>query len=302
MNKALLLAVTLIINDCALAAPRSDPVEALANKLNSEPMWPNGQAPVISLSSNATPREVVASAVKTWGFESGQIKAFEIVRVGKIRLDAMPECSAALIQSDLGRKILLFKYVRHGETGFWWTRFCDAPPEAEANSAANGVLPRFALYLVKAHHAEVAKTELENEPLLTEQDIVSYDWQTHTMTLTEAGEKKIPKTLGTGGKEFMIVADGRRCYRGAFWTSFSSISYPDPIIDVVQRGRTVRIQRAYPSERFTTGQDPRPDKRIRQVLEALGKIKNAEQDGPADGSQPIRPETSRTSSTAGSCR
>jgi hypothetical protein len=136
--------------------------------------------------------------------------------------------------------------------------------------------PRFALYLVKTPHAEIAKTELESQPLLTEQDIVSYDWQTHTITLTESGEKKIPdtKAVGTWGKEFLIVADGQRCYLGAFWISLSSIGHNNPIIDVAQRGPVVQIQRSYPSDRFATGDDPRPDKRIRRALEALGIITN----------------------------
>jgi len=169
---------------------------------------------------------------------------------------------------------------------------------------ADQVQPRFALYLVKAHDAEIAKTELESQPLLTEQDIVSYDWQTHTMTLTESGEKKFPamKDMGTYGKEFVIVADGQRCYRGAFWHPASSVSHSDPVIETFHQGRAVQIQRAYPSDKFATGDDPRPDKRIRQVLEALGKIKNAETVGPANGSQPFSSETNSTSSAAGSRR
>lgn len=136
---------------------------------------------------------------------------------------------------------------------------------------------------------------------MSEQDIVSYDWQTHTMTLTKSGEKKIPqmKAVGTFGKEFIVVADGQRCYRGAFWCSFSSVGYNHPIIDVANGGRTVQIQRAYPSAKFATGDDPRPDKRIHQVLEALGKLEDAEPSGASAGSQPIRSETNRTSSAAG---
>ncbi len=143
MNKVLFVALAVITGGCALAAPRSDPIAALAKKLNSDPMWPNGKAPFISLSSNAAPKEVVASAVKMWGFDSGHIKRFEIVEVRTIRLDAMPNCSAALIESDLGRKILLFRYEPHEKMSFWWTRFYDAPQEAEPEKgAANGASPR----------------------------------------------------------------------------------------------------------------------------------------------------------------
>ena len=77
-----------------------------------------------------------------WGFDSGHIKTFKIVEVRKIPLDAMPGCSAALIESDLGSKILLFKYEPRDKTSFWWTRFYDAPKEAEPNGATNGASPR----------------------------------------------------------------------------------------------------------------------------------------------------------------
>jgi hypothetical protein len=127
MNKSLLEALALVAGCCALAATASDPVDALARKLNSDPMWPNGEAPTLSLSSNAAPKEVVASAVKLWGFDRGHIKTYHILEVRKVQLTAMPDCSAALIESDLGTKILLFRHERDDKMSFWWTRFYDAP-------------------------------------------------------------------------------------------------------------------------------------------------------------------------------
>jgi len=140
--------------------------------------------------------------------------------------------------------------------------------------------PRFALYLVKApfrdSHGDIEKVTLESEPLLTEKDLASYDWQTHTLTLTHSGAQRIPKLedVGTGGKAFVIMADGQRCYQGAFWTSLSSCSSSLPVIDVWPRTDSFQIQRAYPSAKFAVGDDPRPDERIRRVLKALGKIKD----------------------------
>jgi hypothetical protein len=127
--------------DGALIAPQFDPIDALARELNSHPLWPNGEAPNISLSSNATPKEVATRAVEMWGFDGGHIKTYQILEVRQIRLDAMPGCAAALIESDLGKKILLFRYEQHGKTGLWWTRFYNAPEEAESNHAANAVQP-----------------------------------------------------------------------------------------------------------------------------------------------------------------
>jgi hypothetical protein len=163
--------------------------------------------------------------------------------------------------------------------------------------------PRFGLYLVKVPDADLAKTGLENRPLLTEQDLASYDWQTHALTLTESAKKKIREVkVGVSGKQFVIVADGQRCYQGAFWTGFSSISHDHPVIEVDgfkvdDKGRlsedgnglVVEIQRAYPTAEFAAaGDDPRPDPRILRALTAMRKIKNAEPSAPAKRASPDR--------------
>lgn len=166
--------------------------------------------------------------------------------------------------------------------------------------------PRFGLYLVKVPDADLAKAELESRPLLTEQDLASYDWQTHALTLTESAKKKISDVkVGVSGKQFVIVADGQRCYQGAFWTGLSSISHDHPVIEVHGfkvddkgrlsedgkgadgKGLVVEIRRAYPTAKFAAaGDDLRPDPRILRVLTALGKIKNAEPSAPAKGASP----------------
>ncbi len=133
--------------------------------------------------------------------------------------------------------------------------------------------PRFALYLTNSDDTELAKKKLENPPLLTELDIVSYDWPKHALTLTDAAKKKLRKLeVGVGGQEFVIVADGQRCYVGAFWTSFSSVSCDRPVIIVTSVGPDFPIERAYPTAKFARGEDPRGDPRILRVLKAAGKI------------------------------
>jgi hypothetical protein len=139
--------------------------------------------------------------------------------------------------------------------------------------------PHFGIFLVKTNQTDISESELENHPLITERDIVSYDWQTHTIFLTESGQKKI--TSAEVGIPFVIVADGQRCYRGAFWSRIRSASYGEPVIDVFQAGRTIQIQRAYPDASFAVGDDPRFDRRIRLALEAAGKLKETLQSIPA---------------------
>ena len=68
---------------------------------------------------------------------------------------------------------------------------------------------RFGLYPVKSDHADIAKVELAAAPLLTEHDIVSYEWKTHTLRLTDEGKNKLSNcgAVGVHGKPFVIVAD-----------------------------------------------------------------------------------------------
>jgi len=150
----------------------------------------------------------------------------------------------------------------------WASAWCNAS-DGEAG---------FAVYLIKVDHAELSKVELEKQPLLTATDIVSYDWKTHTMALTDAGQLKIANSadVGVRGDGFILVADGQRCYRGAFWSSFSSASCPTPVIvvDEAEKGKGVKIHRAYPSDEFARGDDPRGDERVLRALKELGKLEN----------------------------
>ena len=144
------------------------------------------------------------------------------------------------------------------------------------------VTPRLVIYYAKDREldTDLEKVELRDYQLLTEKHIVSYDWDTHTITLTKEGIQRIPASslIGVRGRSFVIVADGERCYLGAFWSSFSSISCPVPVINILKPGApiesgTIQIERAYPTARFGTGADPRFDERIKKVLEETGKLR-----------------------------
>jgi len=128
---------------CAHAGLSTNAIDGLAERLNaSNGLWMNGLSPVIAVSSNGLPAEVVASAVKMIGFAGGRIREYEILEVRKIPLKHQPECFAALIDSDLGRKILLFKFVRGGG-GSWWTKFIDLTDEVDQGAPGNaGSRPR----------------------------------------------------------------------------------------------------------------------------------------------------------------
>lgn len=135
--------------------------------------------------------------------------------------------------------------------------------------------PRLAIYLVREPSALLENIKLAETPLLTDKDIVSYNWEEHRIVFTNEGFKKLPTSteVGVGGKHFVLVVDGKRCYLGAFWTGISSMSCPYPVIDVMRAGNNIAtIQRAYPQSQFGVGDDPRPNKRLKQVLTELKKL------------------------------
>jgi len=104
-----------------------DPIDALAQRLNASGMgmWSNGEYPDINLSSDAKPNEVLDQAIKMFGFDQGHIKTYQIQKIRQVQLDT-ETYSAALIQSDFGKKIFLFKPERNNR---WWTRFYDVEEE-----------------------------------------------------------------------------------------------------------------------------------------------------------------------------
>lgn len=112
--------------------------------------------------------------------------------------------------------------------------------------------------------------ELADKPLFTQGDIVAYDWDTHEITFTEEARRRVPAP-NVLGLPFVIVVDHERILTGAFWTGFSSYACPVPVIRVSES--PLVLARAFPSEHFASGPDPRSDPRIRQCLMRLGKLK-----------------------------
>jgi hypothetical protein len=134
MKHAKMVVLCLTLASCVgVRATHNDPISALARNLNaSNGLWVNGLSPDISLPPDATPEHVVAQAVSKSGFDQGHIKTYRIREVRQIQLNAgrMETYSAALVESDLGTKILLFRYE---QTNRWWTRFYDVPDEEPNN-------------------------------------------------------------------------------------------------------------------------------------------------------------------------
>jgi len=131
---SLLLGATLVLASCAgpkVAA--TDPIDTLVARLNaSMGLWVNGIWQGVGLPADATPQEVLSAGVKVWIFNQGSIKTYRIQEVRKLTElpvgENQPPYMAALIESDLGTRICLFRPDMHNG---WSVRFYDVPEETQ---------------------------------------------------------------------------------------------------------------------------------------------------------------------------
>ncbi|PPD58173.1 hypothetical protein [Dehalogenimonas etheniformans] len=138
----------------------------------------------------------------------------------------------------------------------------------------------FAIYLTKN---DISPTMLPamnyiglaDAPLISGDDIVSYDAKTHEIKLSDEAfvritELKVPTT----GKSFVVCVDNQIKYVGAFWTPISSQSF-DGITIVKPLGsdkKVIQIGLGYPGAGFFQGYDTRSDRKILDALEKVGKL------------------------------
>jgi hypothetical protein len=129
--------------------------------------------------------------------------------------------------------------------------------------------------IVRFYKSPAKDIPLAKYPLLSDKDIQSYDWRTHTLTFNKNTLYRI-RPPSVHGAPFVVVVDGEPLYVGAFYTGLSSIPCPLPtlLMDDIRRTNTVQIGRAYPTQPFGGGApDPRSDPRLKKVLQELGKLK-----------------------------
>jgi hypothetical protein len=144
----------------------------------------------------------------------------------------------------------------------------------------------FAIYLVdeaitaqEMLQADVEKLGLEATPIISLDDVVAYDATIHEIQLTDSAYERIGGLeVPVQGLPFVVCAGSERIYSGAFWVSYSSLSYVGIVIDTLPAlandpGRTLRIQLGYPeSLELFVGEDRRSHPRILESLEARGKL------------------------------
>ena len=113
-----------------------------------------------------------------------------------------------------------------------------------------------------------------NEPVITEEDIIWYDANDYRIKLTERGIEKIKALqVGVYGEPFTIMIGETEVFKGAFWTPLSSVGYDEIIIEQPM-GQTdiIQLQKGYP---LGTGDiDLGSDPRIMAYFQRIGKLKN----------------------------
>jgi len=140
----------------------------------------------------------------------------------------------------------------------------------------------FSIYLTRddipvSRMQELSNWELADKPVISIDDIVSYTGDTHEIELTaDAYERVTTMRVPTSGKSFVVCANKKQIYRGAFWTPLSSQSFNGVTIWVypsLHEGNVIALELGYPSPGFYQGKDPRSNPEIFQSLEKAGKLK-----------------------------
>ena len=145
---------------------------------------------------------------------------------------------------------------------------------------------KFAIYLLaqdipaaKLSQLDINQMVLQNDPIISNDDIVSYDGGDHTIELTRRAYNRIQQIfsvpLRVNGLPFIVCVGKERIYAGAFWTPVSSLSYDGVVImqpfDTTKTA--IQISLGYPVSGVFTGNDPRADPRIFKSLEQNRKLK-----------------------------
>jgi hypothetical protein len=115
--------------------------------------------------------------------------------------------------------------------------------------------------------------ELQSDPILDIEDIISYNWVEHIIKVSSINFEKVKsiknKIKSTYGLPFVVAVGKDKIYLGNFFPLYSSLMYMDlPHIDVAPLTEIKIFKAPLDIE------DKRNDERIYSVLKESGKLKN----------------------------
>src|SRR5438093_3183433 len=136
----------------------------------------------------------------------------------------------------------------------------------------------FALFSALSATAEPApEVEIRSEDgkvVIAAEQIRSYDWATHTLTLAPKARDELAKRLRkdqrlVSGIPFEVTVGGRVSYKGVFTTVESSLAISKVVVvvdaqavDATVGADQIRVQLGYPRKGFFKGEDPRANPRV----------------------------------------
>jgi len=139
----------------------------------------------------------------------------------------------------------------------------------------------FAVYLTRedippSQMPILSHIDIVEQPVLSMEDIIAYNAQTHEIKLTADAFARITKLdVPVRGRSFVVCVDRQPLYAGAFWTPISSISYNGVTIWkplIPREPQIIKLELGYPSSSFYGGEDPRANPEIFKSLEQAGKL------------------------------
>jgi hypothetical protein len=135
----------------------------------------------------------------------------------------------------------------------------------------------FAAPVPKTKAPDVDIRDAGGKVILTADDIVGYDWDTHTLTLKEGEKAKFAKSL-QAARRFAVCIDGKPAMEGQFVPPTISSTRKGPVIVLPDFGDAkeseVSIRGGYPG--LVTGdEDKRNVKELKDALSKAGKLKAA---------------------------
>ena len=139
----------------------------------------------------------------------------------------------------------------------------------------------FAIYLTEgdippAQMEALSHVDIAEQPIISMDDIITYNAKTHELKLTTSAFERIPQLeVPVRGKSFVVCVDRKPIYWGAFWTPISSISFDGVTIWKplsLEEPHIITLELGYPSSSFYGGEDPRNNPEVIRALEQAGKL------------------------------
>ena len=118
---------------------------------------------------------------------------------------------------------------------------------------------------------------LENEPFISDNEIIAYDSAAHIYELNKSGESFFLGEDNLDGKGFVLMVDNDTLYWGVIWSPIHSQSFSNVVLTLPLTesliGNFVELVEAYPSASFAAEQINLNDERLIARFNEVGKLK-----------------------------